>query len=655
MKKIMTRIITGLLLLGWLSLVPLQSAYAASTNLISNPSVEQSANGQPTDWLNNKWGTNNATFTYKKTGQSGSHSLYVSMTSYGSGDAKWYFKPVAVAPNTTYTYSDYYKSSTWTDLLARFTDAQGNDTYQWIGGAGNSTSWKLLTANVKTPVNAVSMTIMQTLSGVGNLQTDTFSLTTTVPTTPVVSITSPTTGSTVSSTVTISATASDTIGVAGVQFKLDGANLGSEVTTAPYQMSWDTKTTTDGQHTLTAVVRNTSNMTTTSSNVIVTVANQAQTTGTNLVPNPSVETTSGALPLGWQTNKSKTNTTAFNYQSTGHTGNHSLNITISAYTNGDAYWSYPTQTAVGGALYEFSDYYQSNVNTYIYAEVTMKDGTQQWLNVGTAWHSDGWNHFDQQFTVPAGAASIMVYHSMAGVGYLNTDDYKLVKYEPIGFTRGMVSLTFDDALRSTYLNGLPLLQKYGLLSTQYMLSGYTTDPNYMTPAMMKAFADAGHEIGSHTVTHSSLIDLSVAQIQQELSQSQSDLLTITGQKPTDFATPHGEYNAESIAYIKQYYRSHRSVDVGFNSKDNFDIYNIKVQNILATTTTAQVAAWVNQAATQHTWLVLVYHGVGDPVIPDSAAWSITPANLDAQLGAIKTSGISVQTVSQALDEITPQL
>jgi peptidoglycan/xylan/chitin deacetylase (PgdA/CDA1 family) len=654
MKKFITRLVTGIFL-SCLMLTPFQSASAASPNLISNASVEQSVNGQPQDWLTDKWGTNNATLTYKNTGQNGSHSLYASMTTHSSGDAKWYFAPVAVSPNTTYTYSDYYKSSTWTDLLARFTDAQGNDTYQWLGGANKSTSWKKLNASVKTPSSAARMTIMHILSGTGNVQTDTFSLTTTAPIAPTVNITSPTNGSAVSQTVTVKANASDSVGVAGVQFKLDGANVGSEVTSAPYQMQWDTTKVADGQHTLTAVVRNTSNATTTSSAVTVTVANKVQNPGSNLIPNPSVETASGTLPASWKTNKSKTNTTTFAYQNTGHTGSRGLNITMSAYTNGDAYWSYPTQPVTGGALYEFSDYYQSSVDTYIYAEVTMQDGSQQWLNVGTAWHSNGWNHFDQQFTVPTGAASIMVYHSMAGVGYLNTDDYKLVKYSPVGFSRGMVSLTFDDSLRSVYLNGLPLLQKYNFLSTQYMLSGFTTDPDYMTPAMMKAFADAGHEIGSHTVTHSSLISLTATQLQQELSQSQTDLTSITGQKPTDFATPHGEYNAESIAAIKQYYRSHRSVDVGFNSKDNFDIYNIKVQNILATTTTEEVAAWISQAQAQNTWLVLVYHGVGDPVIADSAAWSITPANLDAQLAAIKAAGIPVLTVSQALDEIAPQL
>src|SRR5258708_18493752 len=50
---------------------------------------------------------------------------------------------------------------------------------------------------------------------------------------PTVSITSPSSGATVSGTITVTANASDNVGVAGVQFKLDGANLGAEDTTAP--------------------------------------------------------------------------------------------------------------------------------------------------------------------------------------------------------------------------------------------------------------------------------------------------------------------------------------------------------------------------------------------------------------------------------------
>ena len=84
---------------------------------------------------------------------------------------------------------------------------------------------------------------------------------------PTVSITSPGNGATVSGTIAVTASASDNVGVAGVQFKLDGANLGTEVTSAPYSVPWDTATATDGSHTLTAVVRDTAGNTVTQINL----------------------------------------------------------------------------------------------------------------------------------------------------------------------------------------------------------------------------------------------------------------------------------------------------------------------------------------------------------------------------------------------------
>ena len=94
---------------------------------------------------------------------------------------------------------------------------------------------------------------------------------------PTVAITAPASGATVSGTTTVSATASDNGGVAGVQFRLDGVNLGAEDTAAPYAVSWNTTTVADGSHTLTAVARDTAGNTTTSAAVTVTVSNVTQT------------------------------------------------------------------------------------------------------------------------------------------------------------------------------------------------------------------------------------------------------------------------------------------------------------------------------------------------------------------------------------------
>ena len=68
-------------------------------------------------------------------------------------------------------------------------------------------------------------------------------------------VTAPANGATVQATIDVSADASDNVAVSGVQFKLDGANLGSEDTSTPYTLTWDTSTATNGSHALTAVAR----------------------------------------------------------------------------------------------------------------------------------------------------------------------------------------------------------------------------------------------------------------------------------------------------------------------------------------------------------------------------------------------------------------
>ena len=95
---------------------------------------------------------------------------------------------------------------------------------------------------------------------------------------PTVSITNPTSGQNVSGTITVSAAASDNFGVVGVQFKVDGNNLGPEDTTNPYSVSWNTTTVANGNRTLTAVARDAAANTTVSSPVTVNVANPVDTT-----------------------------------------------------------------------------------------------------------------------------------------------------------------------------------------------------------------------------------------------------------------------------------------------------------------------------------------------------------------------------------------
>ena len=91
---------------------------------------------------------------------------------------------------------------------------------------------------------------------------------------PTVSITTPINNSTIKSSVSIVAEASDNVGVVGVQFKLDGDNLGNEDVSAPYSGTWNTTSASNGAHTLTAIARDAAGNTTTSAQIKVIVSNQ---------------------------------------------------------------------------------------------------------------------------------------------------------------------------------------------------------------------------------------------------------------------------------------------------------------------------------------------------------------------------------------------
>jgi hypothetical protein len=121
---------------------------------------------------------------------------------------------------------------------------------------------------------------------------------------PTVSLTAPANGATVSSSINVTATASDNIGVAGVQFKLDGSTLGAEDTTSPYGVAWDTSSSTNGTHTLTAVARDAAGNQATATSVSVTVSNGGpDVTPPTISAIQSTTITSSGATITWTTNE----------------------------------------------------------------------------------------------------------------------------------------------------------------------------------------------------------------------------------------------------------------------------------------------------------------------------------------------------------------
>jgi glucose/arabinose dehydrogenase/PKD repeat protein len=118
------------------------------------------------------------------------------------------------------------------------------------------------------------------------------------PTPPTVSITAPAAGTQVSNIVTVTANAADNVGVVGVQFYVDGVSNGPEDTTSPYALTWDTRTTPNGSHTLTARARDAAGNSTVSSGVTVNVANTNYFQNEILATNFNLPTSMKFLPDG---------------------------------------------------------------------------------------------------------------------------------------------------------------------------------------------------------------------------------------------------------------------------------------------------------------------------------------------------------------------
>jgi peptidoglycan/xylan/chitin deacetylase (PgdA/CDA1 family) len=373
----------------------------------------------------------------------------------------------------------------------------------------------------------------------------------------------------------------------------------------------------------------------------------------------TASSTNASNPQDWSVLTWGTNTFTSSYSSSGcSTGDTKcLEINMTKYTSGDAKWAFTPQNVAQDTQYEFTDYYKSNVQTQVDAVFTMSDGTTEYEILGLPYVSTTGTTFTDKFSVPYGAKTVTIYHFIQSVGTLTIDNASMIPYTPIGFSRSIVTLTFDDGYQTEYTNGLPLLKQYGFTSTQFIITDEIGQTGFMTAAELKAYSADGDEMASHTVTHDNLTLETTAQLSTEMTQSDATLKTDTGIAPTDMAYPYGLYNANVVSAVKSVYKAARGVESGLNSKDNYNQYDLKVEDVYTVTTTAQVADWVAQAKATNTWLILVYHGVdtnvNDPV--DGDIYDVPPSQLSAQLAAVKASGVTVETMAQAIAEVTPQI
>jgi peptidoglycan/xylan/chitin deacetylase (PgdA/CDA1 family) len=152
---------------------------------------------------------------------------------------------------------------------------------------------------------------------------------------------------------------------------------------------------------------------------------------------------------------------------------------------------------------------------------------------------------------------------MHRLGYRGLSMRDLTPYLKGEKTGKVFGVTFDDGFRNVYLNALPVLTELGFTSTNYLVANqfdggnvWDADNNIpfsplMTIAEAKAWSKAGPEVGSHTLDHVDLPQLSREEARQQITLSRHILSDTVEQDVTAFCYPYGHFSPEHIEMVAQ--------------------------------------------------------------------------------------------------------
>jgi peptidoglycan/xylan/chitin deacetylase (PgdA/CDA1 family) len=116
----------------------------------------------------------------------------------------------------------------------------------------------------------------------------------------------------------------------------------------------------------------------------------------------------------------------------------------------------------------------------------------------------------------------------------------------------LIALTFDDGYEDFYVNVLPLLKKYHMNATLYIITDFIGKPGYVTAEELKQIIASGLvEIGAHTVHHKNLRSISLKRAQDEIETSKRTLEQNFGITVQSFAYPFGKHSPKIDALVQQ--------------------------------------------------------------------------------------------------------
>ncbi len=136
------------------------------------------------------------------------------------------------------------------------------------------------------------------------------------------------------------------------------------------------------------------------------------------------------------------------------------------------------------------------------------------------------------------------YHTVTLAAYLDAEQ------KGAQLPEKSVILTFDDGYRDAYENAFPLLKKYGMIGTFFVITGMVGFPAYLTWDQITEMHRAGMEFAAHTVDHPFLTRLSPLRAFWEIWKSRFDLEWHLNVPVTTFAYPYNDHNKQVDALVR---------------------------------------------------------------------------------------------------------